>query len=312
MVLCLMAQRWSGVSKCEIQFGNMKWKNPVTVASGTFGLEYAELFDLSQLGALTTKTITPLPKRGNRPQRIVETEAGLLNSIGLQNPGLEEFIKTDLLKYRNYETKLIVSISASTLDEFVQMINKLDEQSVIDAYEINVSCPNVDNEGIAFGTDEEIVHKLTRKIRAETKKTVIVKLTPNVTSIEKIAHAAQEGGSDGLALINTVYGMTIDIHSRKPKLHNGIGGYSGTGIKPIALQNVYRVAQVVNIPILAMGGISTTEDALEFIIAGATAIAVGTQNFVDPLATLKIIKGLETYCENNAVRYRDLIGSIQI
>jgi len=300
------------MSKLEISFGKMRWKNPITVASGTFGLEYAELFDFSLLGAITTKTITPEPKKGNKPQRIVETEAGMLNSIGLQNPGLEVFIKTDLQEYRKFDTNLIVSISASTMDEFVEIIEKLDTQPGIDAYEINVSCPNVENEGIAFGTDEEMVFELIRNIISVTERTVVVKLTPNVTSIENIALAAQKAGADGLALINTLYGMAIDIDLKKPKLHNVIGGYSGPGIKPIALQNVYRVAKIVDIPILAMGGISSTEDALEFVITGATAIAVGTHNFVDPLSTLEIINGLEIYCENNSVQYHDLIGSIRV
>ncbi|HEX37954.1 MAG TPA: dihydroorotate dehydrogenase [Candidatus Cloacimonetes bacterium] len=298
------------MNKCEIQFGKMKWKNPLTVASGTFGLEYAELFDLSLLGALTTKTITPKPKKGNKPQRIVETEVGLLNSIGLQNPGLEEFIKTDLQKYQEFDTNLIVSISASTIDEFIKMIERLDIQTGIDAYEINVSCPNVENEGIAFGTNEEIVFELTRKITSVTEKTVIIKLTPNVTSIENIALAAQKGGADGLALINTLYGMAIDVDARKLKLRNGIGGYSGPGIKPIALQNVYRVAQVVAIPILAMGGISNVQDALEFVIAGATAVAVGTQNFVNPFTSIEVIRGLEVYCHQHSVDFNELIGSI--
>lgn len=299
------------MSKCEISFGKMKWKNPVTVASGTFGLEYAELFDLSQLGALTTKTITPLLKAGNEPQRIVETEAGLLNSIGLQNPGLEEFIKIDLQEYRKFDTNLIVSVSSSSIQEFVEMVKKLDTQSGIDAYEINVSCPNVENEGIAFGTDPEVVFELTSQLRKATEKTLIIKLTPNVTSITDIAIQAEQAGADGLALINTLYGMAIDVKTKRPKLHNIIGGYSGPAIKPIALQNVYKVAQAVKIPILAMGGISCKEDALEFIIAGAAAIAVGTYNFVNPLATLEIIQGLEAYCNEKNVTYQNLIGSLQ-
>jgi len=297
--------------RCEIQFGTMTWKNPVTIASGTFGLEYAELFDLSKLGALTTKTITPLPKAGNEPQRIVETEAGLLNSIGLQNPGLEEFIKIDLQEYRKFDTNLIVSVSSSSIQEFVEMVKKLDTQSGIDAYEINVSCPNVENEGIAFGTDPEVVFELTSQLRKATEKTLIIKLTPNVTSITDIAIRAEKAGADGLALINTLYGMAVDVETKKPKLHNIIGGYSGPAIKPIALQNVYKAAQAVKIPILAMGGISCTEDALEFIIAGASAIAVGTYNFVNPLATLEIIQGLEAYCNEKNVTYQNLIGSLQ-
>jgi len=299
------------MNKCEVTFGKMKWENPVTVASGTFGLEYAELFDLSQLGALTTKTITLEPKVGNEPQRIVETEAGLLNSIGLQNPGVDEFIKTYLPEYRKFDTNLIVSVSASSVNEFVKVIKKLDTQPGIDAYEINVSCPNVENEGIAFGTDPEIVFDLTKKLRAVTEKTLIIKLSPNVTSITDIAKNAEIAGTDGLALINTLYGMAIDVEIRKPKLHNIIGGYSGPAIKPVALQNVYKVAQAVHIPILAMGGISSVNDALEFIIAGATAVAVGTYNFVNPLGTLKIIEGINEYCISHNISYKNLIGSIQ-
>ena len=289
----------------------MKWKNPVTVASGTFGLEYAELFDLSQLGALTTKTITPEPKAGNEPQRIVETGVGLLNSIGLQNPGVDEFIKIDLPEYRKFDTNLIVSISASSINEFASLVKKLDTQPWIDAYEINVSCPNVENEGIAFGTDPEIVFDLTKKLRETTEKTLIIKLSPNVTSITNIAKQAENAGADGLALINTLYGMAVDVETRKPKLHNIIGGYSGPAIKPVALQNVYKVAQAVKIPILAMGGISSVNDALEFIIAGATAIAVGTYNFVNPLGTLEIIDGIQEYCSSHNISYKNLIGSIQ-
>ncbi|MBN2018310.1 MAG: dihydroorotate dehydrogenase [Candidatus Cloacimonetes bacterium] len=297
--------------KCEIEFGKMKWKNPVTVASGTFGLEYADLFDLSQLGALTTKTITPLPKEGNEPQRIVETEAGLLNSIGLQNPGLDEFIRTDLPQYRKFHTNLIVSVSASSIKEFINMIEKLNVQSGVDAYEINVSCPNVENEGIAFGTDPEVVFELTSQLRKATEKTLIIKLTPNVTLITDIAVQAERAGADGLAMINTLYGMAVEVRTKRPKLHSIIGGYSGPAIKPIALQNVYKVAQAVSIPILAMGGITNSDDALEFIIAGASAVAVGTYNFVNPLCTLEIIKGIEDYCVRNDMKYQDLIGSIQ-
>ncbi len=299
------------MNRCEIIFGKMKWQNPVTVASGTFGLEYAELFDLSKLGALTTKTITPEPKTGNKPQRIVETEAGLLNSIGLQNPGVDEFITNDLPEYRKIKTNLIVSVSASSIEEFVKLVKKLDFESGIDAYEINVSCPNVENEGITFGTDPEIVFDLTKKLREATERTLIIKLSPNVTSITDIAKQVVNAGADGLALINTLYGMAVDVNTRKPKLHNIIGGYSGPAIKPVALQNVYKVAQAVNVPILAMGGISSVNDALEFIIAGARAVAIGTNNFVNPFGTIEIIQGIQEYCINNNIHYKNLIGSIQ-
>jgi dihydroorotate dehydrogenase (NAD+) catalytic subunit len=292
------------------KIGEMLWKNPVTVASGTFGLEYAELFDISQLGAIVTKTITLLPKPGNEPPRLAETEAGLLNSIGLQNPGLEDFIKNELPEYQKIDTNLIVSVSGSSIFEFGEIIQKLNNQPKIDGYEINISCPNVENEGIAFGTDTEIVYNLISHLRKITERTIIVKLTPNVTFIEEIAMSAERAGADALSLINTVYGMAIDIETRKPKIKNGIAGYSGIGIKPIALQNVYKVAKVVKIPIIGMGGIRNTNDALEFIIAGASAIAVGTQNFVNPLTILNIIQGLENYLDEKKVQYKDLINSV--
>lgn len=292
------------------KIGEMLWKNPVTVASGTFGLEYAELFDISQLGAIVTKTITLLPKPGNEPPRLAETEAGLLNSIGLQNPGLEDFIKNELPEYQKIDTNLIVSVSGSSIFEFGEIIQKLNNQPKIDGYEINISCPNVENEGIAFGTDTGIVYNLISHLRKITERTIIVKLTPNVTFIEEIAMSAERAGADALSLINTVYGMAIDIETRKPKIKNGIAGYSGIGIKPIALQNVYKVAKVVKIPIIGMGGIRNTNDALEFIIAGASAIAVGTQNFVNPLTILNIIQGLENYLDEKKVQYKDLINSV--
>lgn len=294
----------------KIKIGKMLWENPVTVASGTFGLEFGELFDVSQLGAIVTKTVTLHPKQGNAPPRIAETEAGLLNSIGLQNPGIENFIKTDLHEYRIIDTNLIVSISADSISQFGEVIQELERQSGIDGYEINVSCPNVESEGIIFGTDNKTVFKLVSMIKKTTERTVIVKLTPNLTSIENIARVAENAGADAISLINTVYGMAIDIETRKPKIKNVIAGYSGIGIKPIALQNVFRVAKVVKIPIIGMGGIRNTNDALEFIIAGATAVAVGTQNFVNPLSTLDIIQGLKKYLDEKKVQYKDLINSV--
>ena len=295
----------------RIKIGKMLWKNPVTVASGTFGLEFAELFDLSKLGAIVTKTITLLPKPGNEPPRLAETEAGLLNSIGLQNPGLENFIKNDLPEYQKFDTNIIVSISGSSITEFSKVIKNLDKQPNIDGYEINISCPNVENEGIAFGIDKGIVYNLISYLRKITERTIIVKLTPNVTSIEEIAKAAEKGGADVLSLINTVYGMAINIETRKSKTKNVIAGYSGIGIKPIAIQNVFRVAKVVKIPIIGMGGIRNISDALEFIIAGSSAVAVGTQNFVNPFATLDIIQGLEKYLNEQKIHYHDLIGSVR-
>ncbi|MGC9337573.1 MAG: dihydroorotate dehydrogenase [Candidatus Cloacimonadia bacterium] len=300
------------MSEMEITIGQMRWKNPVTVASGTFGLEYQELINLSQLGAIVTKTITPEPKLGNEPPRIAETEAGLLNSIGLENPGVKGFIEEELPGYRLIDTNLIVSLSASTVNEFKVLVTELDRFEGIDGYEINISCPNVEKEGIAFGTDKNVVFNLVRTLRNSTQRTLIIKLSPNVTSIGEIALAAEDGGADALALINTVYGMAIDVKTKKSKMKSGIAGYSGIGIKPIALQCVYRVAQIVHIPIIGMGGIRNTNDALEFILAGATAVAVGTYNFVNPLTTIKIINELEMYLHKNSISYADLIGSLQI
>jgi dihydroorotate dehydrogenase (NAD+) catalytic subunit len=298
------------MSKLAVTIGKMRWKNPVTVASGTFGLEYQELIDLSQPGAIVTKTITPDPKPGNEPPRIAETEAGLLNSIGLENSGVKSFIAEELPRYRLIDTNLIVSLSASTVNQFKELVTELDGCEGIDGYEINISCPNVEKTGIAFGTDKNVVFDLVRILRDSTRRTLIIKLSPNVTSIEEIALAAENGGADALALINTVYGMAIDVKTKKSKIKGGIAGYSGIGIKPIAVQNVYRVAQTVHIPIIGIGGIRNTSDALEFIIAGATAVAVGTYNFVNPLATIQIINGLEEYLKENSISYNDLIGSV--
>ncbi|MBS3741483.1 MAG: dihydroorotate dehydrogenase [Candidatus Cloacimonetes bacterium] len=300
------------MSNLEIQIGSMKWKNPVTVASGTFGYEYDELFDLSQLGALVTKTITLNPKKGNEPCRLAETRAGLLNSIGLQNPGVEEFITEKLIKYDKYKTNLVVSISGSTIDEFCQIADKLNPYDNIDAYEINISCPNVEKEGLAFGVEAEVVRELIAKLRATTDKDIIVKLTPNVTKIEEIARAAAESGADIISLINTVLGLAVDIETKASRIKNGIAGYSGPAIKPIALQNVFRVAQAVDIPIIGMGGICNTEDALEFLMVGASAVAMGTANFSNPLITLDIIKGLEMYLGKNNTNLREIIGSFKL
>ncbi len=300
------------MSDLRIKIASMSWKNPVTVASGTFGFEYNELFDLSRLGALVTKTITLKTKSGNEPGRLAETRAGLLNSIGLQNPGVEVFIREILPQYDKFNTNLIVSISGSSVSEFCQIAKKLNNYDTIDAYEINISCPNVENEGLAFGVDVKIVGNLISNLRKITENDLIVKLTPNVTHIEEIARAAAENGADALSLINTVLGMAIDVETKKPKIKNGIAGYSGPAIKPIALQNVYRVAQVVDIPIIGMGGICNTEDALEFLIAGANAVAVGTENFSNPLATIDIIQGLKNYLKENHTSLDDLKGSLKM
>ena len=292
-------------------------KNPVTVASGTFGVEYGDLFDLTRLGAVVTKTITLEPKAGNSPPRLYETSSGLLNSIGLQNPGLDKFIKESLPDYRKIlekdpdnPTPLIVSFSGATIKEFISVLQRLEEVTGIAGYEVNVSCPNVEKEGLSFGVDAEAVYKLTKELKEnlKTERELIIKLTPNVTDIVEIAQAAEEGGCDSLALINTLIGMAIDWQTGKPFIKRGFGGLSGPAIKPVALYNVFKVSQNTELPILAMGGISNWQDALEFFYAGANAVAVGTGNFMNPLITLEIIDKLAEYFEDKQIDLRSIIS----
>lgn len=295
----------------QTSLGRLPLFNPVTVASGTFGTEYGSFYDLNRLGAYVSKTITNDPKAGNPCPRLFETEAGLLNSIGLQNPGIDLFIKEHLpLLREKLSIPIIVSFSGSSVSEFRRMLIQLDNCVGISAYEVNISCPNVENEGIAFGVDASIVSELVKTLRTETERELIIKLSPNVTDIASIAKSAEESGADSLALINTVFGMAIDPKTGKSRIKRGIAGYSGPAIKPIALANVYKVAQAVQIPILAMGGISTWQDALEFFYAGASAIAVGTASFYDPLAPIRCLEGLETYLKDTDIPLCDLIGSI--
>lgn len=298
----------------SVRIGDLKLKNPVMMASGTYGYgeEYASLTDLNQLGAIVTKAITLRPRRGNPPPRIAETPAGMLNSIGLANVGVERFVKDKLPFLRSLKTRIIVNVAGSTVEEYEQVVRKLEEASGIDAYEINVSCPNVKAEGMAFGVSERFTFEITRRIRKNTSRTVIVKLTPNVTDIAAIARAADQGGADALSLINTVVGMAVDIGTRKPKLATVTGGLSGPAIRPVALAKVYEVVNAVGVPVIGVGGIVTYEDALEFIVVGATAIQVGTANFVDPDCGVKIIHGLEDYCaKRGIVKIDQLIGSLQ-
>jgi dihydroorotate dehydrogenase (NAD+) catalytic subunit len=300
-------------NRLQIQLGKLQLQNPVTVASGTFGLEYGQFFDLNRLGAYVSKTITLHPKIGNPSPRLYETEAGLLNSIGLQNPGVDEFIREHLPELREkLSIPVIVSFSGGTIEEFVTALKLLEQAEGIAAYEVNVSCPNVEKEGIAFGVDALVVYELVRRLRQLTGKELIIKLTPNVTDIAGIARAAEDGGADSLALINTVQGMAIDPMTGKSRISKGICGYSGPAIKPIALANVFKVAQHVKLPILAMGGICTWQDALEFFYAGANAIAVGTHNFVNPAACADILDGLEKHLSNNDMTLRDIIGKVYL
>ncbi len=294
----------------ETKLGKLVCKNPITTASGTFGYEMKDYLDFNQLGAMVTKTITLHRKAGNPSPRLYETEFGLLNSIGLQNPGLETFIKDYLPKYREFSSPLIVSFSGSTEEEFLTILRRLEEAEGISGYEVNVSCPNVENEGIAFGVDADVVYNLTKKLSAITDKELIVKLTPNVTDIVSIAKAAKEGGADSLALINTLLGMAIDPFSGKSRIAKRVCGYSGKAIKPVALQNVYRVAQSVDIPILAMGGAEDYKDVLEFLYAGASMVAIGTASFYNPNACTEAIFDLQKYFLKNKLTTLDVINKI--
>jgi len=301
------------MNRLQTKLGKLEMQNPVTVASGTFGTEYADFFDINKLGAYVTKTITKHPKIGNPPPRLYETECGLLNSIGLQNPGVEVFLKEHLPELKTVlKIPIIVSFSGGTIDEFTSMLDLMEQAEGIAGYEVNISCPNVEKEGIAFGVDALVVYELIRRLRNLTDKELIIKLTPNVTDITSIAMAAEEGGADSLALINTVTGMAIDPLTGKSRVKMGICGYSGTAIKPIALANVYKVTQRVKIPILAMGGICNWQDAMEFFYAGASAIAIGTYSFVQPTAALDTIMGLEQYFELNNLFLHDIIGKVRL
>lgn len=295
----------------QTSLGRLKVNSPVTVASGTFALENLDFIAQEHLGAYVCKTITRYPKKGNPPPRLYETEAGLLNSIGLQNPGLDKFIAEDLPVLRETLTvPLIVSFSGSSLTEFAQMLECLEKQEGISGYEVNVSCPNVENEGIAFGIDPDVVNKLCALLSPLTEKELIVKLSPNVTDIAVIAKAAEEGGATAISLINTIWGMAIDYCNGKSRIKKGIGGYSGIGIKPLALALTYRAAQAVKIPVIAMGGIYNWQDALEFFWAGASMIALGTANFIDPLAVDKVYEGLSSFCLEKQLNLKDIVGKV--
>jgi dihydroorotate dehydrogenase (NAD+) catalytic subunit len=296
-----------------VEIGSLKLKNPVMTASGTFGYgeEYSEFLDLNMLGAVVVKGISLKPMEGNPPPRICETPCGMLNAIGLQNIGLKRFLKEKLPYLRQFDTKIIVNILGNTIREYVRLSKELDDAGV-DAIELNVSCPNVKKGGIIFGTDKRALSRLVSKVKQSSGKTLLItKLSPNVSDITEFARAAEESGSDALSLINTLRGMAIDIETRRPKLANIIGGLSGPAIKPIALRMVWEASQSVRIPVIGIGGIITARDAIEFMLAGATAIQVGTGNFINPMATIEIINGIRSYSEGkNIDNIRDIIGSI--
>ena len=298
----------------KINFAGIEMKNPVTVASGTFGYgrEYSEFFDLGKLGAIITKGTSLKPKSGNKPPRICETASGMLNSIGLQNPGVEYFMQNDLPNLRKYDTKIIVNACGSSIEEYVELCKILDKAD-IDGVELNLSCPNVKEGCMAFGNTYEGVKKVTQEVRKVLSKPLIVKLTPNVTNIAEIAKGVEDGGADAVSLINTLLGMKIDIYSRRPVLANNTGGLSGPAIKPVAVRMVYQVSQAVNIPIMGLGGITNAEDAIEFMLAGATTISIGAANFIDPYTSMKTIEGIENYMKRfNIENICDIIGKVEM
>jgi dihydroorotate dehydrogenase (NAD+) catalytic subunit len=295
----------------KISIGSLRLKNPVMTASGTFGYgeEYSSLVNLHRLGAIIVKGISLLPRQGSPPPRIAETACGMLNAIGLENVGLEKFLSDKLPFLQGINTPLIVNILGDTVQDYQQLAARLNEEEKVAALEVNISCPNVKQGGVAFGTDPEMAHAVTKGVRQHFSGPVIVKLSPNVTDISEIARAVEEAGADAVSLINTVLGMAIDIESGQPKLANIFGGLSGPAIKPIALRMVWQVADCVSIPIIGIGGITTPEDAIEFILAGACAIQVGTTNFINPKASEEILQGIEKYLtENSMTSLQDIIG----
>lgn len=297
----------------NVMLAGVNFKNPVTTASGTFGsgIEYCDYVDLSELGAVTTKGVSSIPWPGNPTPRVAETYGGMLNAIGLQNPGVDVFIQRDIPFLRKYDTKIIVNVVGKTTQDYCEVVERLADCDV-DMLEINISCPNVKEGGIAFGQDPKCVEAITSELKRLAKQPIIMKLSPNVTDIAEMARAAEAGGADALSLINTLTGMKIDIHRRTCLLANKTGGLSGPAIRPIAVRMVYQVAHAVHLPIIGMGGITCAEDALEFIMAGASMVAVGTANFINPSATIEVIKGIEEYMRKYKVEdITDLIGCVR-
>ncbi len=296
-----------------VSLAGVELKNPVMTASGTFGsgAEYSEFVDLNQLGAVVTKGVANVPWPGNPTPRIAEVYGGMLNAIGLQNPGMEMFCKRDLPFLKQFDTKVIVNVCGKSTQDYCEVVERLADEPV-DLLEINISCPNVKEGGIAFGQDPKAVEAITREVKKYAKQPVIMKLSPNVTDITEMARAAESGGADVLSLINTLTGMKIDIHKRTFALANKTGGMSGPAVKPIAVRMVYQVAQAVKVPIIGMGGISNAEDALEFLMAGATAVSIGTANFVNPYATVETVHGIEEYMRTYHINdIHELIGAVR-
>ncbi len=298
----------------RIKFAGVEMKNPVTTASGTFGsgMEYGEYVNLNRLGAVTTKGVASVPWEGNPTRRIAETDGGMLNAIGLQNPGVDAFINRDLRFLAQFDTRIIVNVCGKTVEDYVDVVEKL-SGTAVDLLEINISCPNVKEGGIAFGQKAAATEAITKAIKKVARQPVVMKLSPNVTDITEMARAAEAGGADGVSLINTLTGMKIDVHKRTYALANRTGGLSGPAIKPVAVRMVHDVARAVKIPIIGMGGIRTAEDALEFIMAGATMVAVGTANFNDPSATERVVDGIADYMLQYGIQdYGDMVGCVAL
>lgn len=299
--------------KTSVNLAGVELKNPVMTASGTFGsgAEYSEFYDLGALGAVVTKGVANVPWPGNPTPRIAETASGMLNAIGLQNPGIAVFIERDIPFLRQFDTKIIVNVCGKTIADYCQVVEKLSDQPV-DLLEINVSCPNVKEGGIAFGQKPDALEEVTREVKKHARQPVIMKLSPNVTDIGEMARAAEAGGADAISLINTLTGMKIDIHRRAFAIANKTGGLSGPAVKPVAVRMVYQAAQAVTLPVIGMGGIQNGEDALEFILAGATAVSVGTANFTNPYAAKETAEGIRAYMEKYQVEdIQELVGAVR-
>lgn len=301
--------------KTEVTIAGVTLKNPVTTASGTFGsgMEYSEFVDLNRLGAVVTKGVANVPWPGNPTPRVAEVYGGMLNAIGLQNPGVEVFLERDIPFLKQYDTKIIVNVCGKTTEDYVEVVERLGDERAVSMLEINVSCPNVKEGAIAFGQKADALFDITREVKRHARQPIIMKLSPNVTDIGEMAKAAEAAGADALSLINTLTGMKIDIHRRKFALANKTGGMSGPAIKPVAVRMVYQAAHAVKIPVIGMGGIGTAEDAIEFILAGAIAVSVGAMNFVDPCTTVKVVEGIEAYMKKYGVEdVTELIGAVEV
>ena len=298
----------------KVTIAGVEFKNPVMTASGTFGsgMEYSEFVDLNRLGAVVTKGVASVPWPGNPTPRVAEVYGGMLNAIGLQNPGIDVFMQRDIPFLKQYDTKIIVNVCGKTVEDYVDVVEKLGDEPAVAMLEINVSCPNVKEGAIAFGQKADALYNITSELKKHAKQPIIMKLSPNVTDITEMARAAEAAGADALSLINTITGMKIDIHKRAFAIANKTGGMSGPAIKPVAVRMVYQTAQAVKIPIIGMGGIANAEDAIEFLLAGASAVSIGAMNFVNPYTTVEVVEGIEAYMKKyNVEDINELIGAVR-